>query len=365
MINLIFFLPTFDYGGAGNSVVRLCKKLSKKKYSISIISIGKCAYKKELKSNHINVFELNTKKTVFSFFKIREITKKIYTKNKTKTIFISGHHYANVISIIALGNLKFVKIVVVERTDLEELKIYYTFINFIKNLFIYLLVLIFYKKANAIITNSRSAKLDLKKKCNLEAINIKPPSVVKILPKTNKKNKKQNYVVITVGRLSKEKGIDTMIKAFNEINSKNIILKILGDGKEKNNLQRMIYNYKLERRVFLLGLIKNPEKNYLNSDLFIHASHFEGFPNSIAEAINHNLPVICSDCKGGTREILLNGKGGDLFPVNNHRILASKINSFFKNPKPLKKKLALARKKINQYTLEKNISRYDKLFTKI
>ena len=38
MINLIFFLPTFDYGGAGNSVVRLCKKLSKKKQFPKIFS---------------------------------------------------------------------------------------------------------------------------------------------------------------------------------------------------------------------------------------------------------------------------------------------------------------------------------------
>ena len=50
MINLIFFLPTFNYGGAGNSIFRLCKKLNKKKYNISIISIGPCAYKKELKN---------------------------------------------------------------------------------------------------------------------------------------------------------------------------------------------------------------------------------------------------------------------------------------------------------------------------
>ena len=47
MINLIFFLPTFSYGGAGNSVFRLCKSLDKKKYNINIISIGKCDYKKE------------------------------------------------------------------------------------------------------------------------------------------------------------------------------------------------------------------------------------------------------------------------------------------------------------------------------
>ena len=49
MINLIFFLPKFTYGGAGNSVFRLCKSLDKKKYKISIISIGKCDYKKNSK----------------------------------------------------------------------------------------------------------------------------------------------------------------------------------------------------------------------------------------------------------------------------------------------------------------------------
>ena len=56
MINLIFFLPTFSYGGAGNSVFRLCKCLDKKKYKINIISIGKCDYKKEFKKFGTKVY---------------------------------------------------------------------------------------------------------------------------------------------------------------------------------------------------------------------------------------------------------------------------------------------------------------------
>ena len=92
----------------------------------------------------------------------------------------------------------------------------------------------------------------------------------------------------------------------------------MGDGREKNNLEKLIRKYGLEKRVFLLGKVKNTKKIYLNSDLFIHASHQEGFPNSIVEAINYNLPVICSNCKGGTKEIILNGRGGDLFPIGNH-----------------------------------------------
>ena len=65
-INLIFFLPTFVFGGAGNSIYRLCSKLNKKKYNIYIISIGKCYYKQKLKKYCRHIFELKTKRTLFS-----------------------------------------------------------------------------------------------------------------------------------------------------------------------------------------------------------------------------------------------------------------------------------------------------------
>jgi len=197
----------------------------------------------------------------------------------------------------------------------------------------------------------------------MKVINISPPSLVKFRSKKIKKNKKKIYTVITVGSLVKPKGVDTMIKAFNEIKLNNVILKILGDGKEKNNLEKMIHEFGLDKVVFLLGRIKNTKKIYQSSDLFIHASHQEGFPNAIVEAINYNLPVICSNCKGGTKEIILNGRGGDLFPIRNHKILANKITAFFENQKPLIKKLALARNNIKKFTLKNNVKKYDKLFS--
>mgnify|MGYP001438978477 FL=1 len=365
MINLIFFLPTFSFGGAGNSTYRLCKKLDKSKYKINIISIGRCDYKEKLKFFCENIFELKTTKTFFSIFKIRKIVSDIWLKNPVKTIFISSHHYANVTSLIALKSYKYVKIVLIEGTDIEELKRYYSLKSFLKNIIIYFLVVILYKKADVVVANSKSAKFNLQKICKKKVINISPPSLIKLINKKFKKNKKKYYTVITVGRLVKEKGANTMIKAFNEIKLKNIIFNILGDGKEKKNLEKLIYKLGLEKKVFLLGKIKNPEKFYLNSDLFIHASHFEGFPNAIVEAINYNLPVICSNCKGGTKEIILNGKGGDLFPIGDHKILANKISSFFENQKPLKKKLALAKKNIKKYTLKNNVKKYDNLFSNL
>ena len=65
---------------------------------------------------------------------------KIYSNKFSKTILISGHHYANIISIISLRSIKNIKLILVERTDIEELRIYYNLSKFLKNRIIYFIV---------------------------------------------------------------------------------------------------------------------------------------------------------------------------------------------------------------------------------
>ena len=70
-INLIFFLSEFNLGGAGNSVFKLCKNLSKNQFIISVICLNKCFYKEELNKNGIQVFEVKSRKTIFGVFELR------------------------------------------------------------------------------------------------------------------------------------------------------------------------------------------------------------------------------------------------------------------------------------------------------
>jgi len=365
MINLIFFLPTFSYGGAGNSVFRLCKSLDKKKYNINIISIGKCDYKKEFKAFGVKVFELRTKRVSRSIFELNSLVKKIYSIKFSKNIFISGIHYANIASIISLRSIKNLKLILVERTDIQELKIHYSLNKFIKNILIIFLLKIFYKKADLVIANSNKAKEDLQKICKIKVEKITPPSFLSYEKIKRKKKRSKLLKVLTVGRLSWEKDIFTMIRAINEIKDEKIVLKVLGEGNERNNILNLIKKYKLQKKIFLLGHKKKIKKFYQESDLFINASYFEGFPNAIVEAINFKLPVICSDTSSGVREIILNGKGGDLFKVGDYKSLANKIFSFYKNPKPFYKRLIIARKNIKNFSIEKNVKNYESIFKKI
>ena len=364
MFNLIFFLPSFTFHGAGNSTFRLCNKLNKKKYKISIISLGKNSHKANLKKIGCKIYELKSKSVLSAMFKIYSIVKKTF-KNKTdKNIFISAHHHANIFSIIFLRLLKNIKIIGIERTDISELLIFDNILTYSKNLLIYLLVKVFYRKADLIISNSKSGKKDLSKLCNTRVVNIPSPSFRFIIKKKKKKITKI-FNLIAVGRLVKEKGYKTIIKALYNLKIKNFTMQILGDGPEKKNLMNLISTLHLEKKIKLIGFKKNVTKYYDKSNLFINASFFEGFPNAVVEAINHNIPVICSNCKGGMNEILSNGKGGDMFPVNDFEELSKKISLFFKNPANLNKKLIVARRNIKKYSISAHVKKYEKVFYEI
>ena len=73
-INLIFFLSKFGFGGAGNSIFRLCKGLPKKKFNISIICLKNCSFDKEFKKIGIKVYKIKSNKTFFAMSKVLNLS---------------------------------------------------------------------------------------------------------------------------------------------------------------------------------------------------------------------------------------------------------------------------------------------------
>ena len=94
-IRLIFFIPEFVKGGAGNSIFSLVKNLDKQKFLINIVCLGKCEYRYQI-SKYARIYELKNKKTIFAQRKLSKIIYQI-TKNNKKNILISNFFYANVL----------------------------------------------------------------------------------------------------------------------------------------------------------------------------------------------------------------------------------------------------------------------------
>ena len=137
-------------------------------------------------------------------------------------------------------------------------------------------------------------------------------------------------------------------------NDYNIKLILLGSGPLKNKIKRQIKNLKLSKNIKIVDFKKNPYPFINKSDLFILSSKYEGSPNVLPEAIYLNKFVISSDCPTGPREILDNGKGGELFKVSDYLMLSKKIKFFINNKKKLNSKKIYAFKRLRDLIIKED-----------
>ena len=123
-------------------------------------------------------------------------------------------------------------------------------------------------------------------------------------------------VIAAMGRLSREKGLDILLKAISLISdSDNTRLLILGCGELKMELEELAYDLGIQDNVEFLGYVENPYKIICRCNLFVLSSRWEGFVNSLLEALALKVKIVSADCRGGPRQILADGKYGCLVPV--------------------------------------------------
>lgn len=138
---------------------------------------------------------------------------------------------------------------------------------------------------------------------------------------------------ISVGNLNYRKGMDVLINAFSKMHCKESKLIIIGDGPERKNLQKLIYELGMGSNIFLLGRRKRDEIAELlyNSDVFVLASRFETFGVVYIEALATGTPVIATNC-GGTVDIVT-PENGLLVEVDNIPMLTEALFFMKKNLK--------------------------------
>lgn len=117
----------------------------------------------------------------------------------------------------------------------------------------------------------------------------------------------------TISRLSFEKGVNYLIEAFSDLVKRmDARLIIVGDGKERRNLEEMARNLSIDDKVTFLGLTENPYKYLSKMDIFVLASLWEGFPTAVVESMVCKVPVIVTRSVGGIEELVEDGTSGFL-----------------------------------------------------
>jgi glycosyltransferase involved in cell wall biosynthesis len=133
-------------------------------------------------------------------------------------------------------------------------------------------------------------------------------------------------VILAVGRLTDQKAFDVLIQAFSHVRENHPAhLLILGEGENRPALQSLIDRLGLKQDVNLMGFVQNPYPYMAHASSFVLPSRWEGLPTVLVEALYLGTPIVATDCPGGSREILQDGKFGRLVPVDEPLILAEAI----------------------------------------
>jgi GalNAc-alpha-(1->4)-GalNAc-alpha-(1->3)-diNAcBac-PP-undecaprenol alpha-1,4-N-acetyl-D-galactosaminyltransferase len=175
-------------------------------------------------------------------------------------------------------------------------------------------------------------------------------------------------LLLAVGRLSEQKGFDLLLQAFAKICGEHPLwdLVILGDGPLLPELTEQVRALGLDRRACFAGRAGNLADWYERADLYVMSSRFEGFPNTLAEAMAHGCPVVAYDCDTGPRELVRDGVDGVLVrPVGDIEALAGALARVI-NGSALRTQMAENAIDVRErYALERIVQQWHCLFQRI
>ncbi len=178
------------------------------------------------------------------------------------------------------------------------------------------------------------------------------------------------FHIVAVGRIQEQKGFNYLLETMNMLvharNMKQQCLHILGDGRQRQELEEFVRAKRLNDFVCFHGFVGNPFPYYRAADLFCLSSLYEGLPTVILEALACRLPVLSTDCPTGPREILANGKFGRLVPPGDSAALADAIADAVTDPAPWHTQVDLAREHVERnYSIQVTIARLETLLMEI
>lgn len=140
-------------------------------------------------------------------------------------------------------------------------------------------------------------------------------------------------VILSVGRLSKEKDFSTLIRAFALLRAdREAKLIIVGEGRERASLEALAQELGISEDVDLPGFSDNPYAFMKAASLFVMSSTHEGFGNVLLEALAAGCPAMSTDCPGGPPEILDGGRVGPLVPVGDPKAMAGQMARMLDQP---------------------------------
>lgn len=174
-------------------------------------------------------------------------------------------------------------------------------------------------------------------------------------------------VLLAVGRLEEQKAFDRLVNAFGEVcdKYKEWSLVILGQGALHAALIQQVNELGIQDRVSLPGAVGNVGEWYEVADLYVLTSRFEGFPNTLMEALAYGVPAVAVDCETGPREIVRHEVDGLLVPQNERDALVAALDRMMGDASLRARFSERAVEARERYAVDRIAGQWEALFRKV
>lgn len=319
MKKVLFLISYLDKGGSERALSNITQNFPED-WEIDILVNNDKVVDYPYRANIISMCIDEKPKTESVWFQFKVLWKRIIWLRKLKkngdySACISFLDSANIANI--LSGKKYCKIIVSVRNSLKKqtkLPQYRFVVN--------PLVKLMYNKADKVVACSRGVEKEL-----LDIFNIKKSKVctvengydiAELREKTTEPIEKEilekidgKRVVVTTGRLTKQKGQWHLLRAFSDVikSIPEAMLIIIGAGELESYLKDLVNEYGIGDQVIFLGYTNNPFKYERIAEVFVLPSLYEGFPNALGEALCLGLPCVATSFETGAEELLGQGYG--------------------------------------------------------
>lgn len=367
MKKILFIMYDLNGGGAERVLLEILKNLDKSKYQIDLFLLRKQGiYLKEVEKL-VEIKSLTGKRSFLNKFILFKKLSSLYREIKIR-LFVAVPYlmklYIKKDYDIEIAFLEGISTKLLSKRKSNSKKITWIHVDLSKSK----VDKNIYENFSKIICVSKDCKNSFLKLCPSLEKNVKvvynPINKNNILEKSKEKIKikKDKLNIITLGRLTFQKGYDILLQAHNKLIKEglNYNLIILGEGPERKKLEKFIKENKLEDNIQLLGFKENPYPYLKKADIFISSSRYEGFSLVTAEAICLGKPVIATKCVGPI-ELLENGKYGLMAETESVNSLVEKMKKLILDEELRKKYSELSKERAKIFNIKRTMQEIEDL----
>lgn len=142
-------------------------------------------------------------------------------------------------------------------------------------------------------------------------------------------------IILGVGRLCDQKQFSHLIIVFAQLAAErdDCVLVIAGEGRNESTLKEQAHSLGVADKVIFPGRVGNLSDWYEKASLYVMTSGFEGYPNSLIEAMTYSLPVISYDCPSGPADVIDNYENGILVAPDDKTQLFEAMSELLGDPR--------------------------------